>query len=266
MSRHAPEHRPTTHLDAAERPRPCGLGPRPARRALPALATATVLALAVGGCGDSDSGDSGSAEPELKVSGAYIPQPLMEDMAGGFLTVTNSGDQADRLVSVSSDLAEKVELHRTKGQRMERIKSLKVPANGELRLERGGNHLMLMDLERKPAKGDTVSVVLNFEKSGKKRVKVPVKATNHTPGGAGESEGSGHSQHSTDAERADQTQAAGRAKATDEAKATGPAKATDHSTQAVSPDAAPHGETGTLDETRQPVGAGAPVRSGTPHR
>ncbi|MGW7514737.1 copper chaperone PCu(A)C [Streptomyces sp. NPDC054796] len=162
----------------------------PVRR-LPALAGASALALtlalALTGC-------AAEAKPELKVSGAYMPQPVTDTMAGGFLTVTNSGDEADKLTSVSSDVAKEAEIHRTVGQKMERVKSLKVPANGELRLGRGGNHLMFLGLEHKPAKGEKVSVTLRFEKSGAMKVSVPVESTNYVPDGttgksSGESSG-----------------------------------------------------------------------------
>ncbi|WP_027759948.1 copper chaperone PCu(A)C [Streptomyces sp. AA1529] len=155
-----------------------------ARRALPALALGAVCALALTGCssdgGDGKDGGKGDGRPELKVSGAYVPQPPTEEMAGGFLTIRNSGDSADKLTSVSSDVAGKVELHETVDQQMQRVKSLSVPAHGELELGRGGNHLMLMDLERKPTKGQTVTFVLHFQRSGAVTVKAPVEATNYT--------------------------------------------------------------------------------------
>ncbi|MET9860816.1 copper chaperone PCu(A)C [Streptomyces smyrnaeus] len=165
-----------------------GPGARPRnpgdRRPLAAVATGAVLVLALGACSSSDDKDSttkSDGRPELKVSGAYVPQPPTKEMAGGFLTVRNGSDQADKLTSVSSDIAGKVEMHKTVEQQMQQVKSLRVPAHGTLRLERGGNHLMLMELERKPTKGQTVTFVLHFERSGAVTVKAPVEATNYTP-------------------------------------------------------------------------------------
>ncbi|MGW8377836.1 copper chaperone PCu(A)C [Streptomyces sp. ODS28] len=144
------------------------------RTATATAAIAGALALGLAGCG--------SGGPELKVSDGYVPQPAMDSMAGGFLTVKNTGDEADKLTSVSSPLAKQVQMHRTKGGRMEPVKSLTVPANGELKLDRGGNHLMLHDLKRKPVKGDKVSLTLHFEKSDPVKVTVPVEAANFAPG------------------------------------------------------------------------------------
>ncbi|WP_243084796.1 copper chaperone PCu(A)C [Streptomyces sp. 891-h] len=154
-----------------------------ARRSLAAMACGTALTLALGACSSDDKSGEGKGDgrPELKISGAYVPQPPTKEMAGGFLTVRNGGEQADKLTSVSSDVAGKVEMHKTVEQQMERVKSLRVPAHGTLELGRGGNHLMLMELKHKPTKGQTVTFVLHFQRSGAVTVKAPVEAANYTP-------------------------------------------------------------------------------------
>ncbi|WP_030752288.1 copper chaperone PCu(A)C [Streptomyces griseus] len=137
-------------------------------------AVALAAALALTGC-SSDGG-----KPELKVSGAYMPQPVM-DMAGGFLTIENTGDTADRLTSVTSPLSDDVTMHETKNQKMRQVTAFDIPANGELRLARGGNHLMFMELKEKPKQGGKVSVQLHFEKADPITVELPVEAPNHNP-------------------------------------------------------------------------------------
>ncbi|MET7413963.1 copper chaperone PCu(A)C [Streptomyces rubiginosohelvolus] len=139
------------------------------------LALTTGLTLA--GC-SSDSGSGG--EPELKVVGAFMPQPV-SDMAAGFLVVQNSGGTADRLTSVTSPLSDDVTIHETKDQKMREVSSFEVPANGELDLERGGNHIMFMKLKQKPKQGEKVSVELHFEKADPITVDLPVKETTHNP-------------------------------------------------------------------------------------
>ncbi|MCI0384786.1 copper chaperone PCu(A)C [Streptomyces sp. CNQ085] len=131
-----------------------------------------------------------SGDPELTVEGAYVPEPVTADMAGGFMVVHNDGATADRLVSATSDISDDVQIHEATGGRMRRVDSLDVPADGTLELSRGGNHLMFMDLERKPAEGEKVSVELRFEKSDPITVTVPVEAVNHVP------DVSGHAEHS----------------------------------------------------------------------
>lgn len=150
------------------------------RRTTPAHALASVVALtavlALAGC--STSSDSG---PELKVSGAFMPQPVGDDMAAGFLTVQNNGGDADKLTSVTSDISDDITIHESKNQKMQEVKAFDVPADGELDLERGGNHIMFMQLKQKPKQGEKVAVELRFEKSGPIKVELPVKEPTYNP-------------------------------------------------------------------------------------
>ncbi|MEV1020126.1 copper chaperone PCu(A)C [Streptomyces sp. NPDC050264] len=142
--------------------------------ALGAIVLASGLALTA--CGSDSSGDA----PEVKVHGAFIPEPASGDMAAGFFLVHNSGG-ADTLSSVSSDIAGQVTLHSTEDGVMKEQKSFAVPADGELDFERGGNHLMFENLKRKPREGDKVSVKLHFAKTGTVTVSFPVKAATYNP-------------------------------------------------------------------------------------
>lgn len=136
-------------------------------------AVALAAALALTGC-------SSDSKPELKVSGAFMPQPVM-DMAGGFLTITNSSGTADKLTSVTSDISDDVTIHETKNQKMQQVTSFDIPANGELKLERGGSHIMFMELKKQPKQGEKVDIELHFEKSDPIKVTLPVEAPNHNP-------------------------------------------------------------------------------------
>lgn len=142
------------------------------------VALALVAGVALGGC---SSADASTDAPQLKISGAFIPEPVNGDMAGGFFTVTNSGGAPDSLTSVTSDLSDDVQMHETKDQKMRQVQSFDVPAHGELRLERGGSHLMLMKLKRTPKQGDTVRFELRFEQSDPITVEVPVESRTHNP-------------------------------------------------------------------------------------
>ncbi|AWK10055.1 copper chaperone PCu(A)C [Streptomyces spongiicola] len=144
------------------------------RGAASALAAALALTAGLGLAGCS------AAAPELKVDGAFMPQPV-SDMAGGFLTLVNEGGAADRLTSVTSSLSDDVELHEAKDGKMRQVTSLAIPANGELHLERGGDHLMFLDIKKQPKQGEEVDVELHFEKSEPIRVQLPVKDRTHNP-------------------------------------------------------------------------------------
>ncbi|MFJ3668017.1 copper chaperone PCu(A)C [Streptomyces sp. NPDC090106] len=138
-------------------------------------------ALLLTGCGSGDSGGSGGSGAELSVTGAYMPQPVSDSMAAGFLTVVNAGGTKDELTSVTSDLGE-VTVHETVDSAMEEVTSLDVPADGQLVFKSGANHLMFEKLKRKPKEGETVSVELHFATSDPVTVEMPVKSATYTPG------------------------------------------------------------------------------------
>lgn len=148
------------------------------RRVGPTVAGAALLSLvALAGCSSADAAED---EPQLKVTGAFMPQPV-SDMASGFFTITNSGGAADKLTSVTSDISEEVTIHETKDQKMREVKSFDIPAGGELSLDRGGSHLMFMGLKQKPEQGQRISVELHFEKTDPIKVDLPVKETTYNP-------------------------------------------------------------------------------------
>jgi copper(I)-binding protein len=144
------------------------------RRAPLACVIVLTAGLALAGC------TSGN-KPELKVDGAFMPQPVNDARASGFLTVHNSGGEADKLISVTSGLSDDITIHESKNQKMREVKAFDVPAGGELNLERGGNHIMFMKLKQQPKQGEQVTVELRFEKSGLLRVELPVKEPTYNP-------------------------------------------------------------------------------------
>jgi copper(I)-binding protein len=148
----------------------------PVRRRRALAAGAALLALtAVSAC------SSGRSAAELRVSGAYIPQPALADMAAGYFTVTNTGGTDATLTSVTSSFAASITMHSTTDGRMRTADSFDVPAGGKLVLSLGGNHLMLMDLKRKPLAGEKVSLKLHFSDADPITVPVPVKPAGYQP-------------------------------------------------------------------------------------
>lgn len=166
---------------------------RRARRGAVVTAAALSLALGLAACSGEDSGTRTKAEsgggsgagpgsgPRLRAEAGFVPQPVMKDLAAGYLTVRNDGAADDRLTGVSTDLADDVTMHVTEGERMRAVDGLDVPAGGELTLARGGSHLMLEKLDRKPEVGEKVSFVLHFAESEPIKVEVPVQPTTYRP-------------------------------------------------------------------------------------
>ncbi len=105
------------------------------------------------------------------------------------MMIHNSGDEADRLIAVSSDAAARTELHtHLQGEngvmRMVHVEEgFELPANGEIAMVRGGKHVMLMGLTGPMEQGETVTITLTFEKAGDVVVDVPVDLERQDHGG-----------------------------------------------------------------------------------
>jgi len=102
-------------------------------------------------------------------------------MAGAaFMIIHNHGDTDDRLVGVRSDASQRVELHtHTEDDagvmRMIHVEEgFDLPADGELMLKRGGNHVMFMGLTAPFEQGDIITITFEFEQAGDVVVEIPV--------------------------------------------------------------------------------------------
>lgn len=109
---------------------------------------------------------------------------------GGFMTITNKGTMADRLVSARSTVSEKVEVHEMQmdGSVMrmrELAKGLDIPPGATVVLKPGSYHIMFMELKAPLAKDAKVPVTLVFEKAGSIDVQLNVQAMGAMPQGHG---------------------------------------------------------------------------------
>ena len=97
---------------------------------------------------------------------------------GAFLVLENTGTAADKLVSASTELAGKVELHThiKEGDimRMRPVAAIEVPAGKKVMLEPGGYHVMLLGLKKPLKEGERFPLTLQFEKAGKITVEIAV--------------------------------------------------------------------------------------------
>ena len=140
------------------------------------MVAAVALVGAVGGCG-RPSDESADAVVALRVVDAYAAEPVTADVGAVYLTIGNDGDVADTLLSASTPVAAMVHLHRMtpgSGSRMQVQEAAVVPGRGQLRLQPGGLHLMLMNLSSRPTAGDTIDLTLEFRHAGAVHVRVPV--------------------------------------------------------------------------------------------
>lgn len=136
---------------------------------------------------------AGALEIKHPWSRATVPAAKV---GGGYFSVVNSGDTADRLVSATAEIAEKTEIHQMEMKdgvmSMREVPGgLEVPAKGELVLQPGGQgagyHLMFMGLKRPLLKGEKFAGSVTFEKAGTVPVEFAVEAVG--------SKSADHSQH-----------------------------------------------------------------------
>jgi copper(I)-binding protein len=121
---------------------------------------------------------------DLTISEAYSRATLPNaPVGGGFLTITNTGAEEDRLIGASSEAAGHMEVHEMAMQgevmRMRQLPDgLPIPSGETVVLKPGGYHLMLMELKRPLVEGETVPVTLTFEKAGSIEIPFAVRAPN----------------------------------------------------------------------------------------
>ena len=135
------------------------------------LFAGTIVALlaslpALGGTLSVTNAWSRSTPPGVKVGVAYF-------------TLKNDTGKSDRLLKVSSPVAEKVQVHRTEVldgiARMREVAVLHVDAGQTVKFEPNGMHLMLMGLKKPFVEGQTFELDLVFEVAGARKVKVAVR-------------------------------------------------------------------------------------------
>ena len=121
------------------------------------------------------------AQDGVHISDAYARAAGPNAKAGAaFMVIENHAGQDDRLVSAASDVSARVELHThiedANGvmQMREVENGFEIPSGGSHTLERGGDHVMFMGLNQSLNHGDTVEVILTFEKAGDVVVEIPV--------------------------------------------------------------------------------------------
>ena len=107
--------------------------------------------------------------------------PKSAKVGGGYLTVINHGAMPDRLLSVSSPTAGKVELHEMTVQ--DGIMKMRPMPNGiviepgkTVALAPGGLHIMFLDLAAPFEQGKSFAAKLTFEKAGEVDVTFAVEA------------------------------------------------------------------------------------------
>ena len=134
--------------------------------AIAALAAAT---LSLSGCGENLG-----QGPVLHVASGYIEMGATPDRpAAGYFTI-KGGPRDVELMAVSSDLAQRVEMHETVKEdgvvSMKPLVSAPVPAKGELQFKPGGKHLMIWNINGAAVRAGKLPMIFVFSNNNNERI------------------------------------------------------------------------------------------------
>jgi len=115
---------------------------------------------------------------QLEVSNAWArATPAKAEYGVAYLTIRSP--TADRLLSASSSVAKRTELHTMEMagmvMKMRPLPGLDIPAGQPVALKPGGEHIMLIGLQQPLREGQSFTLTLNFEKAGARTVSVAVE-------------------------------------------------------------------------------------------
>lgn len=122
---------------------------------------------------------------EFDVGQLHIDHPWSREMppvaptAAAYFVIHNKGSEADRLLSASTPVAGKAELHEhvhADGvMKMQQVQNVAVPAGDVVKFEPMGYHVMLFNLKQQAKDGERFPLTLTFEKAGSVEVEVAVQ-------------------------------------------------------------------------------------------
>ena len=107
--------------------------------------------------------------------------PKGATIGAGYMKITNTGTEPDRLVGGSVAFAQRVEVHSMTMEqgvmKMREVKDgLEIKPGETVELKPGGYHMMFVGLKQPLKQGEDLTVTLKFAKAGTVEVKYPVEA------------------------------------------------------------------------------------------
>lgn len=107
---------------------------------------------------------------QVAISEAVVKSPVPGQSVGaGYFSLANMGDLPRVLVAVSSESAERVEMHthvhnhHDGTMSMVQMEQVDIPANAVLRFEPGKNHLMLFSPDKLALESGEIDLTFEFE-------------------------------------------------------------------------------------------------------
>ena len=113
--------------------------------------------------------------------------PKGSEVAGGYMTLINTGSQPDRLIGGSTPAAGKFEIHEVSMDggvmKMRPVPNgIEIKPGQTVEFKPGSNHLMFVGLKKPIEKGKRIKGTLQFEKAGTVEIEYAVEAIGSAPG------------------------------------------------------------------------------------
>lgn len=106
--------------------------------------------------------------------------PPGAEVGAGFAAIVNADSAADRLLSATAEISNRVEIHEMTMEdgvmKMAAAPALAIPAGQTTELKPGGYHLMFIGLKQPLKDGQSFKATLKFEKAGDVSINFAVKA------------------------------------------------------------------------------------------
>lgn len=123
----------------------------------------------------------------LQSNGIEIMKPWARPASAGansaaYLHIFNGSNRADTLISSDANITAQAEIHESFEKNglssMRPVNRLVIPADSIVHLSPGGYHIMLKQLNRGIAVGDSLSLKLDFAHAGTRSVKAVIQLSN----------------------------------------------------------------------------------------
>ena len=135
----------------------------------------------------------------LRIASAHIVAPATPDRPGaGYFTV-EGGDVPVELVAVTTNLAQRVDMHQTVKEggmtSMRELRSAAVPVQGKLEFKPGGNHLMVWGINGAAVRAGYLPMVFTFSNNDRILFDVEIRTPEAAAQAGAAKDGGAHQGH-----------------------------------------------------------------------
>jgi periplasmic copper chaperone A len=117
--------------------------------------------------------------PTFHVSGWARATIAGQTGSAAYLSIHNAGSRADRLLAITSSVAERATLHATSTvggvMRMRPAGAQAIAPDGTIQMKPGGLHIMLTGLRAPLKTGSRLPLTLRFQRAGLVQTSVPIQ-------------------------------------------------------------------------------------------